>query len=499
MAYLRGYFKDRENKKLIAAVLMLNLFTTMFILNYINNDTDILWHFKVGQEIVESRTISFVNNFTFQSGTYWNQHEWLFDILIYLVINYTGMLGFIAIKYILEIITMFTCMAIAKPKNGALWICVYTILRLVIPCSFANRPAEYSIICLVVALWAFSTTSHTFRTRAWFMCITGLIVANIHGGLVGTILCLLFIGYISDRLSDAKYKIKNLARTKEKAKLLLIFLVSSAINPTGINIWLYPLYVSNLRSTDYILEWKQFDFGIISSILIIYLFISLGYSVHKRNFSSDVVRTTVWICGLGVLSLMTSRSIAILFYVWITFDCQYSTDIICDYAKGMFGRSKKSKTLHRTLSIVTWSVVELTSLILVLMQLLTVKYVDFETYADRGVSNKILDTLESRYRDSDKILAGYSVNNNILFRGMKVFVDTRQTPYDTYDNESLIELIELSEGKDRERCDKIIEHYKFDYIWTSEELNLGWYLKDNDRYRLILSDEQLDEKLYTRI
>ena len=48
-------------------------------------DPDILWHILMGRDICLSGRISMDNPYTWIPGTHWNQHEWLYDIMIYLV------------------------------------------------------------------------------------------------------------------------------------------------------------------------------------------------------------------------------------------------------------------------------------------------------------------------------------------------------------------------------------------------------------------------------
>ena len=132
---------------------------------YLKHDTDLLWHYKLGEQIVRTGKISKENTFTWQKGTVWNQQEWLFDVLFYEIIFRTGIPGFVFSYAVLMLFGAWICCRIAKPGNRYLFLLMYGI-------CFAwgetgGRPGDSSVfLFLIFLVLGFSWPTIT-RETSW--------------------------------------------------------------------------------------------------------------------------------------------------------------------------------------------------------------------------------------------------------------------------------------------------------------------------------------------
>ena len=64
-----------SNILMFSFIIVISLFQVSIMHNS-KLDSDILWHYKLGEEIIKQHTITLNNNFTFLEGTEWIPQEW---------------------------------------------------------------------------------------------------------------------------------------------------------------------------------------------------------------------------------------------------------------------------------------------------------------------------------------------------------------------------------------------------------------------------------------
>ena len=88
--------KSIANIVMFSFIIAISLFQ-LTILHNSNLDADILWHYKLGEEIIKNGNITLANNFTFLSNTEWVHQEWLYEVILYNIVSVSGLIGFFAL------------------------------------------------------------------------------------------------------------------------------------------------------------------------------------------------------------------------------------------------------------------------------------------------------------------------------------------------------------------------------------------------------------------
>src|SRR5262245_27100313 len=82
-----------ELRRVFVWAFLLSLFS-LAVLQCSNIDWDFWWDLKAGQYIVESRSIPYLDPFSFtRAGHEWIAHEWLSEIIMYSVFQLGGWMG----------------------------------------------------------------------------------------------------------------------------------------------------------------------------------------------------------------------------------------------------------------------------------------------------------------------------------------------------------------------------------------------------------------------
>jgi hypothetical protein len=147
-------------------------------------DSDYFWHLATGNLIAHSGRVPSVDPFSFTwSGQPWTPHEWLSELLIYLLVSGLGAVGALAI-FALFPGAIFTVIAAAMARRGARANAV--ILPLVLG-AFALipyvtlRPQAISWLFLAGLIWLLLAARPEHPRRLLWLIPYFVLWANLHG------------------------------------------------------------------------------------------------------------------------------------------------------------------------------------------------------------------------------------------------------------------------------------------------------------------------------
>ena len=93
--------KIKKNKYIILFILVL-LSLSIFSMVFVGYECDYFWHIKAGEYMVKNNTILTHDVFSwFVTGKYWFSHEWLFEKVLYNLLNIFGNLHIYVYCFIL--------------------------------------------------------------------------------------------------------------------------------------------------------------------------------------------------------------------------------------------------------------------------------------------------------------------------------------------------------------------------------------------------------------
>lgn len=178
----------------LCVVLVVTVITVWFsIMNY-----DLFWHLSNGRAMVQQGRIINEDIFSYTfSGSPFHNHEWLAQIILYLVYEYGGATGLLGFKALASVLAMLMLYATARISGAS----VLTALALVLMALVASlhrltvRPQIFSIVLLCLTqLLLYAARAGRIPPRAlWVLPVAISVWDTLHGALFG----LVFLGAFS--------------------------------------------------------------------------------------------------------------------------------------------------------------------------------------------------------------------------------------------------------------------------------------------------------------
>lgn len=229
-------------------------------------DTDVMWHYKLGQYIVNHGRLPTKAILTFQHNLPQMCHEWLYDIYAYLVIKYLN----ITILILLPVALAVYLIVKYNTINNILAICLIAV-TLMIPNY--GRPGDYSAVIIMYAIMRAQKNKSLF--------LPTVLLANIHGG----VLIEMFLVILADLI--AKFydqKLYGQKITKKDFYNIPQVILGSFINPYGWKIWQY-MYLMMTVDKDasgrsMISEWQPGTFDILYAFIFLIIMICIAKDVN---------------------------------------------------------------------------------------------------------------------------------------------------------------------------------------------------------------------------
>lgn len=232
-------------------------------------DTDVMWHYKLGQYIVDHGRLPAKAILTFQHNLPQMCHEWLYDVYAYLVIKYLN----ITILILLPVALAVYLIVKHNKINNIFVICMIS-LTLMIP-SY-GRPGDYSTVIIMYAILRAQKNKSLF-----FLTV---LLANIHGGVLVEMFLVIF--------ADLFVKVYNKKITKKDFYNIPQVILGSFINPYVWKIWQYMYLMMTVdkdaSARSMINEWQPGTFDIFYAFifLIIMICIAKEFNVPAITYTS---------------------------------------------------------------------------------------------------------------------------------------------------------------------------------------------------------------------
>lgn len=290
------YFNENPPSSRIRALSLIGIVIAVGFTKVI--DYDIWWHLISGELIFKWRQILPYDIFSYTApGTPWINHEWLYQVGVWLLLNHFGIVSITILKLVLTICITWavysTFKTLLKSQNAALW---GTIIMIVgIGDRIMDRPFLFSILFttwFILELYRFADGA---RKSLWALPIAQIVWINLHGaGILGPEIVLAFA--LGESLQSWLGAPSPLSRGRLKHLWLVGFacLAACAVNPYGIDVFLLSFSLPDMR---YIMMFTQewipaLDerLGVITSqvifrIVLVLIFISYLINRKEARFS----------------------------------------------------------------------------------------------------------------------------------------------------------------------------------------------------------------------
>lgn len=302
-------------------LLLLFVFSFLFKID-LSFDQDLGRHIKLGEIIVKTAQVPRTNLFSYTNPDFpfINTH-WLFGVLAYLTSQTIGLHGFLVIKLIILLFSIWITLKICQERSGLLLPAGFIFLH-VLRGRTELRPEIFSFLFTAVTYYILEKYSQISRTSfklIFLLPAVQLVWINTHiyffVGILLQAIFLLHILYLHLRSHIGSGKVKVLG---------IVFILSvliSFINPHGLKGLLYPLNVNKNygytiveNQTMFLLEsinFKDANFLFVKMSLAI---IALSLLISALRKKIEIKNILIACFGAG-LALLNIRSFPYLFFI----------------------------------------------------------------------------------------------------------------------------------------------------------------------------------------
>ncbi len=292
------------------ALLLLPLIVFAFCLPLLGEtDPDYWWHLRTGQLIADTGGVPRVDDYSFTvTGQPWISHEWLTDLLIFLVSRQVGYVGVAALFGVVSAATIVfvyrTCRHYGAHAPWAALLCCWALLMM--QPSINARPQMLTM--LLLASFAFVLTRHAAGggRRLWVLPPLLALWVNLHGGyVIGLVfLGLAVVGGVAERLLGRRDQPLG-----PLVGVTVLATLASGLTPHGLDALRYPLtYVGRENaSLQFIAEWRSPDFH--QTLVFPFaasLLLALGLGLSGRPLRPT---TLFWSVTVAFMALQSVRHI----------------------------------------------------------------------------------------------------------------------------------------------------------------------------------------------
>lgn len=441
---------------------------------------DFWWHIKVGEWIVEHNKVPTTDIFSWYGVAHqipWTAHEWLADVILYLIYKVTGQIGIFVLS-IGAAFTMFFLLWHEAKKHvqnniliGGLFFALFAVTTSVF---FYGRPHLFSFFLLYWELKVLFAFTYNPKSKGIYSIpLLTCIWSNIHGGsaAISYVICGVFLVAGLLNVQIGKIAPSKMDRTSI-IKLLVITLgsvVAILINPVGLDVLVYPFksFGDQLQMT-LISEWRSPDAKEIGDLVLFIIPIALmliGFFQEEKK----IRLIDLAIMGLFVFLFLRSVRFIMLWYISAVF-CAFPYVPKCKI-KPM---SRKSEVTFVVACIAVFLAVIGMSISPLISTINNNKLIS-RTMSDEAVAVVKEDNPERLFND-------YNLGEALIFNEIPVFFDARADLF-AYDNimadgVSLSFLEQANSTAETAYVDvaTIVERYQFDAILILKSRPLYAYL-----------------------
>ena len=260
------------------------------------SDPDFWWHLKTGEYIVRNFSIPRIDFYSFTTpGKHWVAHEWLSEVIFYLVY---ARFGFNTLIFIFTVLTVLAFWVVFRRlqvhpfiKGFAVLLGVWSILPTV-----GVRPRTFTLLFAAIYLAVLHRFIREKQTKAiWWLVPIMIVWVNLHAGyLIGLVLIgVAIVGVVIDAWVAREKLAAHWPRLKTLILLFFVCLVAVNLNPQGPRIFIFPFefFLSPVQQ-DQVIDWLSPDFHerdlLPLAVLILLTIAALALS-PKRARPSEVL------------------------------------------------------------------------------------------------------------------------------------------------------------------------------------------------------------------
>ncbi len=150
-------------------------------------DPDLWGHVPFGQAALRLHHLVLHDPYSYSApGHYWNNHEWLTEVLMAAIFNHAGVFGLILLKLACSAVVILA-LAGALAETGSSTLVQFAVLigsAVVIKPQLQFRPQSFTFALLAVLICILTQDAYRHRGRLWLAIPILALWANLHGGFI---------------------------------------------------------------------------------------------------------------------------------------------------------------------------------------------------------------------------------------------------------------------------------------------------------------------------
>ena len=476
----------RKNMLIICGCIVLFLIYLVSICQ-INFQNDVFFDIKVGEEYVKNG-INTIDNFSIHEGLKYVSHHYMVNIITYHIYNLAGFYGIYFLEIILAVILSYLFYNANKiyVKNKIIAYFLTFIEMFFMRAFISQRAQMYSYILFLLEIICIEKFLREDKKRYLItLSFIPLFIVNFHAGVLPFYFIIIFV-YLLNYYNIKLDRIKNEEKYKKNLKFLFIPVFLGIIlmfcNPFGIDGVLYSFKtISNEFINNNIQEFQASD---INNNIMFYIFVLFIFMIYF--FSKNDVKThqVLLVLGTSFMSLISLRHFSLLIIVSVT-NMGLAEEVIkkiYNNLKTGIPEENQEKFKKALILILVFCIFY--------MSINNIVYMNKDFIPETFFAVDGVEYIKNNISSDKRIFNDYSWGSLMMLNDIKVFIDSR---CDLYTEEYNYGVTVANDYGDVENCDKdyttILKKYNIDYVFVKKESNLNEFLKFDNRYELIYSDE----------
>ncbi len=467
----------KKNSNFIILIIFVLCISLVCMSNF-EVDPDYLWHIKAGEYMFNNGILRHDVFSWSVNGRYWMSHEWLFEVFIYLLKIVFGK-AHIFVFCLFSLLLLMSILFFTNLKNiqknlrfSILWLVLFIISMFFV--QVRPHMISFSFIALTI-YFLFDLYHNENSKKIYFLPLVSIFWSNIHGGSsnLSYLFCIIFLISGLFKFNFKKIEAKRLNKKQMKKIIIvsILCMISICINIHGFKMFIYPY--QNMLDKDMImniLEWRSTSLNELSNYIYILFIVFITFifllSKKKINFIHFIF--------FGFCVFLVIKSVRFWFYTYIVMSY-----IVFDYVNE-FNCEDDLKIIRVGMIII--SILFFGIFIFNSKKLFTTNY----SYFLKSEDIKYIKKLKPK-----KLFNIYDFGGDLIYNDIKVFIDGRA---DLYSKDLFNEYLYIA-NLDGDFYSYICK-YDFDYFLVGDTIQIDYYLRYNNNYRLIYKNNNV--KLYAK-
>ena len=454
---------------------------------------DFWWHVKVGEWICSNFSIPTTDVFSWygiEHSLPWVPHEWLSDVVFYLVLQLTGELGIYLVSFGAAILMLILLWNEVKQYavNNLLFSSIYfLILPLILHTFFYGRPHLFSFFLLFFELKCLYRFVENPKSKAiFFIPVISCLWSNFHGGSsnLAYLLCILFLiaGIFPENLGRLYSKRLDKIGFLKLLGVTVASIVAIVINPVGLDVLLYPyVNMGDSLMLSVITEWAAPDAKVLSQLILYFLpilLMTVGFLTENKKIR--VIDVLVMLAFM-FLFFRSVRFIMLWYIAAAFYAFRYMPEIKLKWVKDGY------KIVTSVLSV----------FVCVLLFVYSIPNIQ-KAYTEKTLISEVMhdDMVDFIKKENpERLFNDYNFGETLIYNDIEVFFDARADVY-AADNvlangASLLTLKQMNANAETlyVEVDKLIDQYDFDALVIGKNRPLYTYLlSHSDKFECLYED-----------